>query len=62
MGTTASEVSNVRKELRTCKPVYHSIVGKRQSLNGEGKEPGNTVGRRTEERVSWSRRQVSLDG
>lgn len=28
MGTTASEVSNVRKELRTCKPVYHSIVGK----------------------------------
>ena len=35
---------------------------KGQSLNGEGKEPGNIVGQRTEDRVSWSLRQVSLDG
>lgn len=33
MGTIASEVSNDRKELRTCKPVYHSIVGKKGKVS-----------------------------
>ena len=33
MGATVSEVSNIRKELRTCKPVYYSIVGKKGKVS-----------------------------
>lgn len=33
MGATVSEVSNTRKELTTCEPVYHNIVGKRGKVS-----------------------------